>query len=308
MANFTVGGNWTFSGTTTLTTLISGSIDSPTLNFAATSTALNIGNASAVTVLTASSLNLVSSAVRFSSFGAGFAHFDASGNISSVAQVAFSTIKQIIFTTNGTYTPTSGMKFCVVELVAGGAGGGGAESGVGAAAGGGGAAGSYIRDIFSAATVGGSKNVNVGAGGAGGSVSGTNGTAGSDSQFGIILEASGGAAGFGSTASTGIQTSFGGAGSPPSFSLGTATSLISGGSSGEDGTSDGTRLIGQAGMGACSYLGGGARGAFAISGAVNGSNATGYGSGGGGGVNVGITAGATGGNGFNGVVIITEFI
>lgn len=107
---------------------------------------------------------------------------------------AFSSVVQQIFTATGTYTPTSGMAWCIVELWGPGGGGGGAafvSSNTSAA--GSGSGGSYVREIFSAATIGASKAVTLPGGGPGGNSAGT--TAGaqqSPSTFGSLLTAIGG--------------------------------------------------------------------------------------------------------------------
>ena len=118
--------------------------------------------------------------------------------------------------TQQTYTPTSGMVYCIVELVGGGGSGGG---GVGptsstcvASAGGGG--GGYSRKIFSSSTIGASKTVVVGGGGA--SVAGFNtGNAGQTTSFGPIgspiFTAVGGSGGSGSGGSA-LHSYSGGAG------------------------------------------------------------------------------------------------
>src|SRR5262249_3507055 len=76
-----------------------------------------------------------------------------------------------IFTSSGTYTPTSGMVYCIVELIGGGGGGGGCGAAgattIGVASGG--ASGSYSRKTISAATVGVSQTVTIGAAGTAGS-------------------------------------------------------------------------------------------------------------------------------------------
>jgi hypothetical protein len=107
-----------------------------------------------------------------------------------------------VFSTPGTatYTPTTGMAFVLVEVQSGGGGGGGCafpspgQSSVSCA----GQGGHYGRGFFSAATVGASQTITVGAGGtagaAGGSAGGS-GSAGGQSSFGALIVQPG--AGFG---------------------------------------------------------------------------------------------------------------
>lgn len=91
-----------------------------------------------------------------------------------------------------TYVPTGGMKEVIVKLVGGGGGGGfAAASGSGQVSiPGGGGSGSYAEGRFSAAVIGSSVSITVGAGGAGGT-SGPGGSGGATS-FGSLMTAPGG--------------------------------------------------------------------------------------------------------------------
>lgn len=108
-----------------------------------------------------------------------------------------------VFTTSGTYTPSTGMLYCDVEVLGPGGGGGGAAA-TGAAtiaAGGGGGAGGYSRKIFTAATIGASQTVTIGTGGAGGAAgnnAGSNGSA--SSALGLLISATQGLGGAGCAA------------------------------------------------------------------------------------------------------------
>jgi len=86
------------------------------------------------------------------------------------SNTSFTQIVIQTFTSNGTYTPTSGMKYCIVEVQGGGGGGAGSPSTSSSevGAGGGGGGGGYGKNVFSAATIGSSQAVTVGSGGAGG--------------------------------------------------------------------------------------------------------------------------------------------
>src|SRR6185503_17666870 len=77
----------------------------------------------------------------------------ATNSSGTLAMRALSVVIQT-FTANGTYTPTSGMLYCVIEIIGSGGGGGGTASTTGAqiAAAGGGGSGEYARGVFSAAT------------------------------------------------------------------------------------------------------------------------------------------------------------
>lgn len=94
------------------------------------------------------------------------------------------------FTSSGSYTPSAGTSFIVVELVGGGGGGGaaGTSSARGSGGGGGGYARKKITSGFNGATV------TVGAAGAGGVSMGAGG-AGGTSSFGALVSATGGAGG-----------------------------------------------------------------------------------------------------------------
>src|ERR1043165_4788986 len=108
------------------------------------------------------------------------------------------TVKKQVFTGSGTYTPSTGMLYCLIEAVGGGGGGGGSNGGSQAAGGGGG--GQYSRILATAATIGTSKSVTIGAAGTAGTTS-TNGGDGGTTSVGTVCTAGGGKGG---TRSTGI--------------------------------------------------------------------------------------------------------
>lgn len=205
------------------------------------------------------------------------------------------------FTSSGTYTPTTNMVYCIVELVGGG-GGGGAANNPGfnnGGAGGGGGAGGYSRKLFDAATIGASQSVVIGAGG-------TPGAPGNNSTFGSFLTCNGGGAGVG-----------GGQASPGAFggsaSGGDVNVTGTGGGSGF-GILGASNFVGaQSGAGGGGPWGGGAPGCFSAGNSSNpGYNSTGYGGGGGGAAGSSNSAGGfasqPGGSGYQGVCIITEYI
>lgn len=114
------------------------------------------------------------------------------------------------FTASGTYTPTSGMTYCLMRVWGGGGGGGGASAG----AGGGGGAGGYSEEWVTAATVGASQTVTIGAGGTAGAAAGGTGGTGGTTSVGSILQATGGAGGVGgSNSANGSAGGAGGVGS-----------------------------------------------------------------------------------------------
>lgn len=148
--------------------------------------------------------------------GSGISVTNASGSITIAATGGgggggFTSIVVQTFTSSGTYTPTSGMSRCIVEVVGGGGGSGGiASPGTTAIrqfiSGSGGGAG-YARKLFTSATIGASQTVTIGAGGTAGAAGNNAGGAGGTTEFGaspsILLQATGGAGGVGSAALNG---------------------------------------------------------------------------------------------------------
>lgn len=110
------------------------------------------------------------------------------------------TVKQQIFTANGTYTPSTGMLYCIVEAIGSGGGSGGCAITAGGqtAASGGGGGGEYVRSLLTAATVGASQAVTIGVGGTAGAAGNNNGSAGSATSLGVLVVANGGSGGNGS--------------------------------------------------------------------------------------------------------------
>lgn len=222
-----------------------------------------------------------------------FVKFSQSGAINKITQQ--------IFTSSTTYTPTTGMVYCIIEVVGGGGGSGGAAAGAsGTAAGEGGAGGGYSKGVFSAATIGSSQTVTIGAGGSGGSNTGGNGTAGGTTSVGLLIQATGGGYGEGgSNQTSGITFVVGG---NSIGGVGSGGSLNVNGNPGGAGIAYGAaNATGIGGYGGASVYGGG--GAISNSGA--GGNGTNYG-GGASGALTGSTPRA-GGTGAPGVVYITEF-
>ncbi|MDR5765050.1 glycine-rich domain-containing protein [Caballeronia sp. LZ028] len=198
-------------------------------------------------------------------------------------------VKRTVFTASGTYTPSAGLLYAEVEVI--GAGGGGA-TGSSSNAAGGGAAGAYCKAILSAATIGASQTVTVGAGGAAGAAAGNGGSGGSPSSFGSLIVCGGGSGGS-LTASTPTigQPSGGG-----SVTTSPAGSIAVSGAFGRYGFGSSSVAVG--GDGASTIYSSGANGA----GTGAGSTGSGFGGGGGG------SHTNTGGVGRPGVVIVTEYL
>lgn len=227
--------------------------------------------------------------------------------------ISFTVTKQV-FTASGTYTPSSNMVYAIIECVGGGGGGGSATvaaATTGQYGGGGGGAGAYSRLYASAATIGASQTVTIGAAGSGGAAGSNNGTAGGTTSVGTLCTAPGGSGGsFSSIVSFGR----GGAGGV----AGTGDVAATGGGSGTGPyatTSPNTNSFMQSGFGGTSPFGGGGNGKLdgtGGGGATNGDAGTGKGSGGSGGIvqsqnTSNAVLNAAGGSGTAGIVIITEF-
>lgn len=210
-----------------------------------------------------------------------------------------------VFTANGTYTPTSGMVNCVVEIVGGGGGGGGSAAAAGeAGAGGGGGAAGYCRKFYTASQIGANAAVVIGAGGAGGAAGNNNGSNGNASTFtpsggGVTLTANAGSLGNGHPGTTTTLQAIGG-------SAGTGSNgdvNIQGGFGSFGLVIDGASGIVVPSSGGSTPLGP----TTAARGSVNGAEgAHGYGSGGMGGcAEDGNSAGS---DGAGGICIVTEYV
>lgn len=213
----------------------------------------------------------------------------------------FSSVNIQVFTSSGTYTPSTNMLYCIVELVGGGGGGGGVNNPGfnNGGAGGGAGAGGYARKLFDAATIGASQTITIGSGG-------TPGAPGNNSTFGSFITCNGGAAG-----GTGGQAAGGGVGGAASG--GDVNVTGTGGASGF-GILGASSFVGsQSGAGGSGPWGGGGPGTVAGgNGSTPGNSATGYGGGGGGAAGSSNSGGGfasqPGGSGYQGVCIVTEYI
>lgn len=205
-----------------------------------------------------------------------------------------------VFKSSGTYTPTKGTKFIIVEIVGGGGSGGGCQVGYpnNAACGGGGMSGEYVKARVDNPTV---TTVTIGYGGTGASAS--VGAPGGTTSFGNTIIAKGGLGGnvLAEGTAPGVVGPYG-AYTEPGF---TGANIIG---SGSGYSSPGVRYSGSLAMGGPggdSILGAGA-GSQAIVG--EGINANGHGGGGGGAcVYGGATQQRAGGSGMAGIAIIWEY-
>jgi hypothetical protein len=138
----------------------------------------------------------------------------SSGNVTIDGNDGYRSINQQIFTSNGTWTPsTPNVRAVLVEVIGGGGGSGGCAATIAgeraeSACGGG---GGFSRKFITSG-LGPSESVTVGVGGTGGSAGLNAGGTGGTSSFGSHLSATGGVGGGGGNNTGGTTTSFGGAG------------------------------------------------------------------------------------------------
>lgn len=227
-------------------------------------------------------------------------------------QSTFAVAVRWVDTTIAALAITPGMRYCVIECLGGGGGGGGANTGAGVSGGGGGGAGEYSRAVFTKTQVGTAYNVVIGAAGTAGAATANGGDGGATSVTsvggtgGVLIVAAGGKGGVG-TASVGVADSTaGGLGGTTAPDGKFRVNGCSGGNS--FGFGAGGSILCSGGVGAPSCFGGSNIGVVGVGvgTSINGNAALSYGAGGGGGIS---TSGAapTGGVGFKGVVIITEY-
>lgn len=268
---------------------------------------LAMGGADAVKFLTTGKTTTFSGEVLLANSTPSTALAAASkGYVDGIASgSAITKVVAQMFSSTGTYTPTAGMLYAMVEVVGGGGGGGGmANSAAGnQGGGGGGGGGAYAKAIMTAATIGASVVVTIGGGGAPGTTSGTVGGNGSSTTFGSLLGIGAGQGGAAGAASS--NTSPGGLGG--TGVSGTVTPVITAG--GEDGADGWQATIVTVGM--TGGDGGAAGQGWGMGGrggrAVNGGGGRLYGGGGAGGHSVIATGAHAGGVGAAGVVLITEY-
>lgn len=202
---------------------------------------------------------------------------------------------------SGTYTPTTGILYAIIKCVGGGGAGGSITGpGAGNAEGSpGGGAGNYSESIASAATIGASQTVTIGALGAAGAAGNNAGGNGGDTSVGSICIGKGATGG-----------SFGG--------------LSAGGAGGVSGTGNVVTIVGQngeagkyfhvgganpySGAGASSPFGAGAAPSLGNGSTVAGNAGIGNGSGGSGASSQAVATTGAGGAGTAGKVVITEFV
>ena len=222
--------------------------------------------------------------------------------LANMSATVVSVTRPAPFTVSGTYTPHAGMLFVDVECIGGGAAGGsvvGVSGHVNSGSGGG--SGSYSRVRLTAAQIGASKPVTIGAGGTPGAAGNNPGGNGGDTSLGSLCIGKGGTGGVGGPdltqenggaggiAGTGDVTSPGNDGQQ-SFSSSSVAGVIpfpSGGASVFGGQSNQNKITGN--------------------GCFTGGTANGFSTGGGGGLCYNVTANGAGAAGAPGIVIVTEY-
>ena len=205
-----------------------------------------------------------------------------------------------VFKASGTYTPTAGMGNCVIQCIGGGGAGGGTPSTSASLTGGGGGAGGFSQSYVSAATIGASQTVTIGAGGTG--ASNSVGGNGGDTSVGAIVIAKAGTGG--AVGASPATASLGGAGGI----VGTGDVTLPG-SPGLFGISTSAAAT-VSGNGGNSYFAGGALGVApgAVSSTAGTAAVANSGAGGSGSAITGGSAAArAGGNGGTGLVVIYEY-
>jgi len=212
------------------------------------------------------------------------------------AGTGFTSIVSQVFTGSGTYTPTANMKYCIVEAVGGGGAGGGTD-GAGNHGAGGGGAGGYCRKVISAATIGASQVVTIGAGGVG--VPNSTGGNGTNTTFGAILTASAGLGGPPSILASGRPVVGGVGGAAAGGDVN-----VPGQAGGNGMSAPAINSLYMGGTGGNTMYGNGGVGGFV---GISPSVGIGYGSGGGGIGSLGLST-AGGANGTSGIVIVTEYV
>ena len=228
-------------------------------------------------------------------------NFQMQSQTATSAVSGFTSVNIQSFTSSGTYTPTTGMQYCIIFCVGGGGGGGGtAASSSGTSAAGGGGGGALSIKYASAATIGASKTLTIGAGGTAATAGVNSGGTGGDTSISTICVAKGGQGGSGASANSFATGGAGGA-----LASGTGDVKISGNKGGVGMWSTSSQVYGTiTGQGGSApFIGGYISAIFSSAGSA-GEN---YGAGGQGGSDASNTSKA-GGVGFGGLVFVIEFI
>lgn len=216
-------------------------------------------------------------------------------------------------TVSGTYTPTSGMKYCIIEAIGGG-GSGGTTSTTSIlnqiSAAGAGGSGGYTKVLATAAQVGASLAITVGGAGVASATQHTVGGSGGDTIVGSMFTCGGGLGGGTTTAVVGALGASGGIGGTGGLDTTVTGASFIGGLDGETGeqTIVNSGAIQGGRGGSTTYGRGGYPNNSPTGTTTSPTNGLGFGSGGGGAaINALVSAGIKGGDGKPGVVVITEY-
>ncbi len=223
---------------------------------------------------------------------------------------AINNIQFQTFTASGIYTPTSGMKFCIMKVIgAGGAGGGRVHCGpIAASAGAGGGSGSYAEILFTAAEIGDSKVVTIGVGGVGVVGPEGKGTDGSSTSIGALATLGGGLAGnAGVLNTTEGGSAIGGDGGSVNTITGTTIYSVDGAPGGNSSYA-GSADYAASGAGGDSQFGYSTPGVATIGGTHNPNDSTSFGTGGSGASGTNNSYQSKGAYGANGYLQIMEYI
>ena len=188
---------------------------------------LQVGNIGTVDVTVEGYLIPAGKSARFEWSGASWLPEVSASASSSVPDPI---IKQ--FSANGTYTPTPGTKYAIVRVqgAGGGSGGSSATGGGGVAVGGAGGGGGFVEVLLTAAQLGASQPVVIGAAGAAGAAAAAGGAGGASSFGGTIAVGNGGLGGGTVAQNTSVALAAGGQGGNASNSIaGTLVSFMRGG-------------------------------------------------------------------------------
>lgn len=312
-STFTMGGSHVLSGafTSTFTFTNTTSVTFPTSGTLATTAQLPVAAALTKTDDTNVTLTLggtpTTALLQATSLTLGWTGTLALARGGTGAALTAAVINKVItqvFTASGTYTPTSGMKYCQVICVGGGGGSGGAVGAVGAsAASGAGGGGSSVIAIVTAATVGASQVVTIGAAGTAGAAGNNNGGGGGASSLGAIIACNGGAGGAAGASTTSTNMSQSGAGGGVTI-VPSGQVAMAGGAGHSGMVAGGAALTAVPGFGGTSYFGAGGYGATAANSV--GTAGPNFGSGGGG--SFASTTNQAGAAGGQGIIYIIEYV
>lgn len=270
-------------------------------NLGASTATFAIGSAKTATISNTLTFNGTDGSTV--AFGAGGTVAYTTGTINTVKVQTFcpsGCSTTIAGGATGTYTPSTGMITAEMECVGGGGGGGSAQGSAGNVySGAGGGSGSYCRKLSTAASIGASRVVSIGAGGAGGASGSNAGSAGGASSVGSLCTTNGGAGGDYSSVALAPSVAAGGA-------AGTGDVAARGNPGGPGLNSSVLSIVFPSGSGGSSYFGGGAPGVNTASATAGGAGGN-YGSGGSGANTYDTASAAAGGAGSAGYCIIREY-